>query len=269
MMETLLGLGFLQRALAAGMFLGLACALLGVFLVLKKDAMLGHGLSHVTFAGVALALAVGALPLAVALAAAVFAAVVLSWLKNRAGLYGDTAIGIFSSVSLAAGVLLVSLSRKFNISLLGYLFGEILAVQALDVWLSAGLAVAAAAAVLAGGRRLMYVTFDAESARAAGVPTRRLDLILSILAAVTVVLGTKIVGLLLVSALLVIPAAAGLQVATSFRRALGYAAVTAVLSVTGGIAAAFALDLPASATVVLLSFLLFCLSLALRRGRLR
>lgn len=268
-METLLALGFLQRALAAGLFLGLACAFLGVFLVLKKDAMLGHGLSHVTFAGVALALAIGALPLAVALAAAVLAAAALSWLKNRAGLYGDTAIGIFSSVSLALGVLLVSLSRKFNVSLLGYLFGEILAVRPLDVWLSAGLAAVTAAAVLAGGRKLMYVTFDAESARAAGIPTRRLDVLLSVLAAVTVVLGTKIVGLLLVSALLVIPAAAGLQVATSFRRAQVYAALTAVVSVVGGIAAAFVLDLPASATVVLLSFLLFCLSFALRRKKLR
>jgi len=263
-METLLEMGFLQRAAAAGVFLATACALLGVFLVLKKDAMMGHGLSHVTFAGVALALAVNAAPLPVALGAAVAAAIALSWLKDRAGLYGDTAIGIFSSVSMALGVLLVSLSHKFNVSLLQFLFGEILAVRALEVWLSAGLAAVVILTVVVAGRPLMYMTFDAESARASGLPTRRLDVLLTVLAAVTVVLGTKIVGILLVSALLVIPAAAGLQVATSFRRALIFSTLTAVISVGGGILAAVVWDLPASATVVLLSFLLFGLSMTLR-----
>lgn len=268
-MEILFELGFLQRALAAGVFLGLACALLGVFLVLKKDALIGHGLSHVTFAGVALAMTLGVLPLAVALAAAVAAGLGISWLKDKAGLYGDTVIGIFSSVSMALGVLLVSLSRKFNVSLLQYLFGEILAVQALEVWLSAGLAVLALLTVLLGGRRLMYMTFDSEAARAAGVPTGGLDRLLSVLTAVTVVLGTKIIGILLISAFLVIPAAAGLQVASSFRRALVSSVLISLVSVTGGIIASFFLDLPASASIVILSFLLFAFCFLLRAVRSR
>jgi zinc transport system permease protein len=266
-MTALWSYGFLQRALVAGLFIGAACALLGVFLVLKKDAMMGHGLAHITFAAVALALALNVLPLPMALLVAGAAAIGLSWLKDRAGLYGDTAIGIFSSAGLAVGVFLATLSNKFNVSLLHYLFGEILAIEPLEVWLAAGLAGLVGMTVLVRYRSLMYMTFDTESARASGIRTRRLDLLLSVLAAVTVVLGTKVVGILLVSGLMVIPAAAGLQLARSFRQALWLSVSVSLISVMAGILAAFLFDWPASATIVLLAFLLFGLSLVLKRVR--
>ncbi|HEX9901438.1 MAG TPA: metal ABC transporter permease [Acidobacteriota bacterium] len=266
-MSALLSYGFLQRALVAGLFIGAACALLGVFLVLKKDAMMGHGLAHITFAAVALALVLNILPLAVALVVAVAAAVGLSWLKDRAGLHGDTAIGIFSSAGLALGVFLATLSNTFNVSLLHYLFGEILAIEPVEVWLAAGLALLVGLAVLSRYWPLMYLTFDPESARASGIRTRRLDLLLTVLAAVTVVLGTKVVGILLVSALMVIPAASGLQMARSFKQALGLSVAVALVSVTAGILGAFLFDWPASATIVLVAFLLFGLSLAWKRSR--
>lgn len=256
-MAGLLSFGFLQRALLAGVFIGLACALLGVFLVLRKDAMLGHGLSHVTFAGVALGLFLNVMPLSMALLTAVLAALGLMKLKEKAGLYGDTAVGIISSVGLALGILLATLSHSFNVALFSYLFGEILAIESLEVWLTLGLALIVLAAVLANYRGFLFLTFDPDSARASGIKTSRLESLLAVLTAVTIVLGMKVVGILLVASLLIIPAAAGLQLARRFRQALLLAAVAAFISVVGGILAAFIFDLPASATIVLLSFVLF------------
>ena len=256
-MEAFLAYGFLQRALIAGIFIGLACAMLGLFLVLRKDAMVGHGLSHLAFAGVALGLFLGLPPLAAALGLCVLTALLIMKIKTTAGLHGDTAIGIFSSVGLAAGILLVSLARNFNIDLMGYLFGEILAVTQFEVWLSIGLAGGVLAVLLLLYPKLLYMTFDRESARAAGVRIQRLDTLLTVLTAVTVVLGMKVVGILLVAALLVIPAAGGLQVARSFRMAMAVSAAAACVSVAAGMVVALEFNIPASAAIVLIAFAVF------------
>jgi zinc transport system permease protein len=256
-MEAFLEYGFLQRALLAGIFIGLACALLGLFLVLRKDAMVGHGLSHLAFAGVAVGLFLSLPPLAAALAVCVLTALIIMKIKSVAGLHGDTAIGIFSSVGLAAGILLVSLARNFNVDLMGYLFGEILAVTHFEVWLSVGLAGGVLAALLLNYSRLLYITFDRESAQAAGVKVQRLETLLTVLTAVTIVLGMKVVGIMLVAALLVIPAAGGLQVARSFRMAMAVSAAAAVVSIAAGMASALEFNIPASAAIVLIAFAVF------------
>jgi zinc transport system permease protein len=257
---------FLQRALAAGLFIALACAVLGVFLLLRKDAMLGHGLSHVAFAGVAIGLLVGWMPLLSALVVSVAAALGIMRLKETAGLHGDTAIAIFSSVGLALGVTLASISGRFNVALFGFLFGDVLAIEPAEVALSIALAIAVVGLVAFHYHRFLFMTFDREAARVAGVPVRRLDALITVLAAVTIVLGMKIVGILLVAALLVIPAAAGLQAARSFRGAVLGASIVSALSVIVGLLAAYALDWPASGTIVLTAFLLFAV-LYLRRPR--
>ncbi len=256
-MDAFLTYPFLQRALLAGLFISLASAILGIFLLLRRDAMIGHGLSHVTFGGVALGLFLRVFPIATSLLMAVLASWGIVKLRKKAGLHGDIAIGIFSSCGLALGIVLATLAQRFNVDLFSYLFGDILAVRNFEVWLSVGLMAAVLLVVLANYHPLMFSTFDTEAARAAGVKTERLDLLLTILTAITVVLGMKVVGILLVSALLVIPAAAALQIATSFKRALWLSAFVAGFSVLSGLAAAFALDFPASASIVLMSFLIF------------
>ena len=256
-MDAFLTYGFLQRALLAGLFIAVACALLGVFLILRRDSMLGHGLSHITFAGVALGLLVNILPLLMALAVAVVTALIMTGIKEKAGLHGDTAIAIFSSLGLAVGIILASLARSFNVDLLSYLFGEILAIGGLEVWLSVVLASIVVATVSINYRKFLYVTFDRESARASGIKVARLDVLMTVLTAVTVVLGMKVVGILLVSALIVIPAAAGLQVASSFRQAMLVATLVSVVSVIVGLAVSLSLDFPASGSIVLISFLVF------------
>jgi zinc transport system permease protein len=266
-MEALFGFGFFQRALLAGLFVAVACAILGLFLLLRKDAMIGHGLAHVTFGGVALGLFLNVLPLAAALVVAILASWAIVKLKEKAGLHGDTAIGIFSSVGMALGIALATIAGRVNADLLSYLFGDILAIDRLEVGLSTALAAAVIIIILANYHRLMYVTFDRESARASGLKTARLNLILIVLTSVTVVLGMKVVGILLVTALLVIPAAAALLLARSFKQALILSSLVSSLSGIIGLLAAFYLDLPAAATVVLLSFLFFGVFFLLRRRR--
>ena len=266
-MHALFAYGFLQRAFLAGVLIAVACAVLGVFLVLRKDAMIGHGLSHIAFAGVALGLFLNVLPLAAALVVGVAGALAIVKLKGRAGLHGDTAIGIFSSLGMAVGILLASLARSFNVELMSYLFGDILAIEPLEVWLSIGLALAILVTVRLNYDKLLFMTFDRESARAAGIKVARLDTLLMVLTAVTIVLGMKVTGILLVAALIVIPAAAGLQVARSFRTAVRASAVIAIAAVTGGLLLSIAVNIPASAAIVILCFVAFGALFALKRGR--
>jgi zinc transport system permease protein len=256
-MDSIFLYGFLQRAFLAGIFIAIACALLGVFLILRRDAMISHGLAHVTFAGVALGLFLNVMPLAVALVVAVGASLVIMKLKVKTGLHGDTAIAIFSSVGFALGIMLATLSHSFNVDLFSFLFGEILAIETSEVLLSIILAVVVVLLVVLNYHKFMYMTFDRESAKASGIKVERLDNLLTVLTAVTVVLGMKVVGILLVSALVVIPAAAGLQIASSFKQAIVISTCISITSVVLGLILAFLLDLPASGSIVLLSFLAF------------
>jgi len=266
-MDAFFTYGFLQRALLAGIFIAVACALLGVFLILRRDSMIGHGLAHVTFAGVALGLFLKIIPLGVALVVAVVAALGIMKLKEKAGLYGDTAIAIFSSVGLAVGIVLATLAQSFNVDLFGYLFGDILAIEPSEVWLSVALAAVVVFVVILHYHRFMYMTFDREAAKVSGIKVGHLDVLLTILTAVTVVLGMKVVGILLVSALVVIPAAAGLQLASNFKKAIILSSLIAVGSVLLGLFLAYYLDFPASGTIVILSFLFFVLLFFIKKVR--
>ena len=256
--------GFLQRALLAGIFIAIACALLGVFLILRRDSMIGHGLAHIAFAGVALGLFLKIIPLGVALVIAVVTALGIMKVKEKAGLYGDTAIAIFSSMGLAVGIVLATLAQSFNVDLFGYLFGDILAIETSEVWLSVALAAVVVFVVILHYHKFMYMTFDHEAAKASGIKVGRLDVLLTVLTAVTVVLGMKVVGILLVSALVVIPAAAGLQLASNFKQAIILSSFIAVVSVLLGLVVAYLLDLPASGAIVILSFLFFSLFFLLK-----
>jgi zinc transport system permease protein len=266
-MEILLSYAFMQRALLAGFLISVTCAILGVFLVLRRDAMIGHGLAHVTFGGVALGIFLYVVPILMALVVAVFSALGILKLKEKAGLYGDTAIGIISSLGMALGIILVSAAGSYNVDLFGYLFGNILAIDRLEVWMSLVLALAVLSAVALFYQEFVFLTFDPESAKVSGVRVKRLDAVIAMLTAVTVVLGMKVVGILLVSALLVIPAAASLQVARSFKEAMVIAAVLAAVAALCGLVAAFYLDWPSSGTIVSISGVFFLIFYWMRLRR--
>jgi len=253
----ILEFAFMQRAIAAGLLIAVACSVLGVFLVLRRDAMLGHGLAHVTFGGVALGLLLSVSPIWTALVVAILAAVLLIKLREAVGLHGDTAIGIVSSVGFALGIVIASVSGKFSVELFSYLFGNILAIGPGEVWTSAILAAAVVLTVILNYHDLVAITFDRELARTSGIPVQRLDLIIAVLSAVTVVLAMKVVGLLLVAALIVIPAATALQVAGNFRMAIIWSCAAGMFSVLGGLAISYYMDIPSSGSIVLLEAVLF------------
>ena len=262
MLSSVLTSGFFWRAILAGSFLAVACGLLGVFLVLRQDSMISHGLSHLAFAGIALGLVLNFLPLIVSLIICVIGSIFILKLKKQARLPGDTALAILASGGMALAIFLVSLRINFGVELMGYLFGDILAISPLEVCLSIILALMVTILILANYHQLLYMTFDRETALVAGVKVNSLDKILVILTAITVVLGLRIVGLLLVSALTVVPAAAALQLARSFRQTLVLSSLFSLFSIIAGIVISYVLDWPASASIVFLSIAIFLATVA-------
>ena len=256
-----LRMGFMQRALVAGTCIAVGCAGLGVFMVLRRQAMIGDGLAHFTFAAVGLGLFLGAAPLAVAAPLVVVVSLLILRLPEKTALLGDAAIGMISALGLAGGILLASLGHGFNVDLFSYLFGDILAVSRLEAVLAVLASLLVVGLIALNYHDLFALTFDPDQARVAGVRPGRLARLMAVLVGLVVVLGVRVVGTLLISGLLVFPAATALQVARGFRAALWLAALIAAASVLLGIALAFLLDLPAGAAIILLNALFFAAAL--------
>ena len=253
----LLNYQFIQNAYLAGTFIALLCAVLGLILVLKKLSLIGDGLAHVSFGAIALGLFFGFYPFYIAIPVVILASYLIWHLEKRSKLYGDAAIGIVSAVGIASGVILASISRGFNIDLFSYLFGNILAISQTEVLLSIILSLIALTIIIIFYRNLFITTFDEEYAKTRGIKTDKINLILMTLTAITVVLAIKVVGIMLVSALLIIPAASSLQIAKGFKSAIIIAGINAVFSVLIGITVSFYLDIPAGATIVIINFIIF------------
>jgi zinc transport system permease protein len=250
-------LGFMQRALIAGSLIAVACSLLGVFLVLRRLSLIGEGLAHFAFGTIGLGLLLNIYPFPLTLVLVVVASWGILYLVDKTNVYADAAIGLVSALGVALGVILASKGRGFNVDLFSYLFGDILAVTPGEAWTAGGLSLAVTATVALFYHELLAVTFDEEFARTQGLSTRRLNQFLVMLTALTIALGIRVVGTLLVSSLVIFPAVTALQLARGFRTVLFAAAGTALLSVVAGILLAYALDLPAGASIVMFNFLLF------------
>ena len=260
---------FMQRALVSGILVGILCAVLGVFLVLRRLSLIGDGLAHVTFGSVALALALKAQPTYVTLAAlpvVLLSSLGILKLTEKARIYGDAAIGIVSAAGIAGGIIIAGASGGFNVELFSYLFGNILAISSSETILAGVLFCVVIAVVTINYNRLFAITFDEELARSSGIKVERINALLALLTALTVVLAMKLVGILLVSALLIIPPVTALQVARSFRLTIILAALFAVFSVTAGILLSFSLNLPSGGIIVLLNIVLLMLSLGWRKS---
>jgi zinc transport system permease protein len=261
--------GFIQRALLCGSFIALLCSTLGVLLVLRRFALIGDGLAHVTFGSVALGLFLRMYPLYISLPVVMLSSLGILKLTQRAKLYGDAAIGIVSSVGIAGGVILASIAGGFNVDLFSYLFGNILSIGKEELYLSIALSIAVLAVIFLYFQEIFSMTFDEEFARVSGIATERLNTILVLLTAITVVLSMNVVGIMLISALLILPAVTALQLARGFRTAMLISACAAIASVVGGILISLALNLPTGATIVLTNFVLFLAAFAIRNLRHR
>jgi zinc transport system permease protein len=264
---SFLQFAFIQKAFIAGTFIGVLCACLGLFLVLKKMSLIGDGLSHVSFGAVALGLYAGLYPIYVAIPIVLVASYLILKLSEKAKVYGDAAIGVFSSVGIASGVILAALSRGFNVDLLSYLFGNILAISDAEIVISMVLSLVVLLTISFFYYDLFSATFDEEYAKATGIKTKYVNLILASLTGITVVLSIRIVGIMLISAMLILPSVTALQLAKGFRGAMIISAIVSVFSVLAGITLSFFLNLPAGATIVITNFFVFIAAMVWKKVR--
>ena len=253
---------FMRLALAAGVVVGLCAPLIGTFLVQKRLSLLGDGLGHVAFAGVAGGVLVGVWPVWTAMAAAVAAAVVIERLRSRGRAPGDLVLALFFYSGIAAGIVLLGLAHGVDANLFAYLFGSILTVTPGDVGLIAVLGVFVLVVVGVSWRALFTVILDEEAARAAGLPVDTLNTVLAVLAAVVVVAAMRVVGILLVAALMVLPVGAAQRMAGSFRGTLVAASLIGSFSAVTGLAVARAFGLAPGGSVVLVAAACFVLATA-------
>jgi len=258
--------GFVQRALIAGSFIALLCSTLGVFLVLRRLSLIGDGLAHATFGSVAVAMLLRMSPLYVSIPIVMVCAVGILRLTERFRVYGDAAIGVVSSLGIAAGVMISSVAGGFNVDLFSYLFGSILSISMTEVILSVGLSAAVLFILTFFYQDLLSITFDEEASKVSGIRTKEINTLFVLVTALTVVLSMKVVGIMLISALLILPAVTALQVSKSFRSTIAVAALVSVVSVISGIWVSFCFDLPTGATIVIVNFVLFAMGLFYKRA---
>lgn len=262
---------FMQRALIAAALIGLVCGLLGFFVVLRRLAFIGVGISHSAIGGVAIGILAGWHPLLSGAIFAVAVALCIALMSRHGNLSEDTVIGVFFSGSMALGVVLFSLQRGYQQDLFGYLFGNILAISTGELLVLAMAGAAIVFVLVLIFKELLFVAFDEEVAAAYGHKVIILNTTLLVLLAGTIVIGVRLVGLLLIEALLVVPAAVASLWAVNFRQQLLLAAVIGSVSGVAGLMVAYQFDIAAGGTIVLVTVALFFVTVfgQLVRGRVR
>ena len=266
---TMFSFPFMQRALIAGVLVSLCAALLGVSLVLKRYSMIGDGLSHVSFGALAIAVALGVTPLWFSIPVVILAAFLLLRVADNPRWNSDAAIAAMSASSLAIGILVISRTTGMTTDVDNYMFGSVLAMSKTDVALSVVLCLAVLVLFILFYHKLFAVTFDESFSRATGLKVERYNTLLAILTALTIVLGMRMMGAMLISSLVIFPALTAMRLFKSFRSVVLCSAVTSVTCFCLGLTISFAFSTPVGATVVpadLTVFLVSCLIGLLRRG---
>lgn len=263
-MFEFLSLPFMQRALIAGVLVGILASYYGVFVVQRGLGFLGSGLAHAAFGGVALGILLDQEPLLVAVPFTILVAIGITYVKNNTNLAGDTTIGIFFSVSMALGIIFIFMKRQYTSDAFNYLFGSILAVSLTDV-IAPAVLVLISVLLSPFWKRWAYSSFDRELAQADRVPVQFDDYILSVLIAVTIVVSIKVVGIVLIAAFLVIPPATSRLVNKSFSRMTAYSIVLGVSTAIIGLWISYYLDVPSGATIILLQALLFFVVMIIKK----
>ncbi len=265
----MLDLEFMRLAFAAGAIVGVLAPAVGFFLVQRELSLIGDGIGHVAFAGVAAGYLLGVSPVLTALVASIGGAGAIEWLRARKHTAGDQALALVFYTGIGAGVVLISMAGALNVNLFGFLFGSILTTTPADLALVAVLGSSGLATIALLYRALAAVALDEEGARVAGVPVGRLNVVLAILAATTVAVSMRIVGILLIAALMVLPVIAATRIARSMRSTLLIGMAIGLGCVLAGLTVAYYADLPPGGTIVLTATGLFLLASAagtLQRG---
>ncbi len=257
-MAEILALDFMRAALLAALLVGIAAPVVGVFLVQRRLSLIGDGMGHVALAGVAVGVLTGAAPVLTALVAAVVAAVAIELIRSRGRTSGDIALAVMFYGGIAAGVVLIARSPASSpASLTAYLFGAITTAAPADLWVFAALALVVLAVTTLLRPWLFAVANDEEYARASGLPVTALNIALAVLTAVTVVVSMRIVGLLLISALMILPNATAQLLGRTFRASVRWAVVIGVLASVGGVVTSYFAETPSGGTIVLVAIVAF------------
>lgn len=258
---------FIVRAFAVGILVSLCASLLGVPLVLKRYSMIGDGLSHVSFGALAVAVACGFAPLWFSIPVVVAAAFFLLRVAEKSRVSADALIAVFSASALAVGIVVTSLTTGMTTDVDAYMFGSVLAMSRSDVVLSVSLAIAVLGLYVLNYHRLFAVTFDESFSRATGVRVGAYKTLLSVLTALTVVLGMRMMGAMLISSLIIFPALSAMRLYKSFRAVVICAGVMSVLCFCVGLIGSYLLSTPVGATVVLCDLAVFLGCCILGRAR--
>lgn len=256
-LQEIFSLKFMAYALISGTLVSVCASLLGVTLVLKRYSMIGDGLSHVAFGSLAVAAAVGAAPMKVAIPVVIAAAFLLLRLSEKGKLKGDALTALISTGALAVGIMAISLSSGMNIDIYNYMFGSILALTKSDMILSVCLAAVVIPVFVLLYNSIFAVTFDPDFARATGTRVGIFDTVIAVLTAVTIVLGMRLMGTLLISSLIVFPPLTSMRVTKSFRGTVTVSSVIPVFSFVSGLMISYFCSTPPGASVVCVNIALF------------
>ncbi len=264
-MIEMLSFEFMQRAFIAGIIIAILASVSGTFVVLRRYSMISETLAHSALVGVAVGLVAGYNPLWMAVVFAVISAWLIEYLRSSFALYSDSVLAILLSGSLAVAVIIVSLGGAFNNSLFSYLFGSILSVSQEDIVTISVFGTVSLAALLLFSKELYFIAYDEEVAKTSGVKVRLLNFLLVSVVAVIIALSIRVVGTLLIGALMVIPTVAALQYKVGFKKTVFISLVFALISVLSGMTLSFYFSLPSGATIVLCVIFIFIVSLIANR----
>jgi zinc transport system permease protein len=271
MIGEMLGYPFFQRALLGGLMIAVMLSFLSFFVVLKRISFIGVGISHSALGGVAIGLALGLSPTLTTTIFCAAVALLIGYISRRGRVREDAAIGITFSGTMALGVTVIAVSGSYMSSLFSYLFGSILSISPADIRVIAVYCAVVIILISAFFKHLLHASFNEEVARVTGIRVELLHYMLLVLVSLAIVASIKLVGIVLVSALLVLPAATANLIARTYGKVLAFSILSSIVSLVIGLALSYRLDLPSGATIVLCSCSIFflCLAVSRIRGRLR
>jgi len=259
MISDIFQLEFMIRAIYAGVFVSLSCGILGVFVVLRKQSFIADGVAHASLAGIAIGLLLSSNPILWAVGVAIIMSIVLTYIKQNTTISFDSSIGILYSFFFALGILIISGINSYKPDLISFLFGSLLTITWLEVIYSLILLIVIVLFVSITYSKIVYMTFDIEGAKVRGVNVKFLEYFLNILVSIAVIVGVKLMGIVLVTAMLVIPATFAKLFGKNFSQVIWLSCIYAVTATTVGVIFSYFLDLPSGATVVVLQTVLLAL----------
>ncbi|GER72756.1 metal ABC transporter permease [Weizmannia acidilactici] len=275
MITALLHYQFLQNTFLTGIMIGIIAPLIGSFIVVRRLSLIADALSHVTLSGIAVSLFLssklpvlsGLNPLYIGTGFSVLGSVLIERLRVVYRYYQDLAIPIIMSGGIGIGLIFISLAGGYNVDLMNYLFGSVSAVSRTDLWLILAISIAVAAVIILLYKELFLLSFDEEYAKVSGIPAKTIHLVFMVLIALVISAAMRIVGIMLVSALITLPVAASIRISRGFKQTILFSVLFGEISVMGGLVSAFYLDLPPGGTIVLISILILLMAIYIKRFR--